>query len=119
LVLGEEEREEEEEEEEVDAVFAPAIAALPPEVAVTTGEEDEEEELSLRARLFRFDEAGKDWKERGLGVVKILRHSISGLSSRRPSCHRFTSLAIASLAPCTCTRAWMCCVCGLALVGLV
>jgi tetratricopeptide (TPR) repeat protein len=113
-VVGEEVREEEEAEEEVDAVFAPAIAALPPEVAVTTGEEDEEEELSLRARLFRFDEAGKEWKERGLGVVKILRHAISGLSSHRPSFHRITSLA-----PCTCTRAWMCCVCGLALVDLV
>jgi hypothetical protein len=113
-VVGEEVREEEEAEEEVDAVFAPAIAALPPEVAVTTGEEDEEEELSLRARLFRFDEAGKEWKERGLGVVKILRHAISGLSSRRPSCHRITSLA-----PCTCTQAWMCFVFGLALVDLV
>ena len=32
----------------------------------------------LRARLFKFDENAKEWKERGLGTVKILRHRLQG-----------------------------------------
>lgn len=41
-----------------------------------TGEEDEEVVYSHRAKLFRF--ADGEWKERGLGDVKILRHNQSG-----------------------------------------
>eukprot|EP01130_Rhizamoeba_saxonica_P007413 TRINITY_DN29_c0_g2_i1.p1 TRINITY_DN29_c0_g2~~TRINITY_DN29_c0_g2_i1.p1 ORF type:complete len:255 (-),score=105.83 TRINITY_DN29_c0_g2_i1:85-813(-) len=40
-----------------------------------TNEEDEVVELSLRAKLYRYDaEGGEGWKERGIGEVKFLRN---------------------------------------------
>ena len=39
-----------------------------------TGEEDEEVLYSHRAKLFRFDINTKEWKERGLGDIKLLKH---------------------------------------------
>ncbi|OXB50895.1 hypothetical protein ASZ78_006108, partial [Callipepla squamata] len=45
---------------------------------VKTGEEDEEEFFCNRAKLFRFDAESKEWKERGVGNVKILKHKASG-----------------------------------------
>lgn len=43
---------------------------------VSTGEEDEEEVFAARSKLFRLVEG--EWKERGLGVLKILRHKEKG-----------------------------------------
>lgn len=63
------------EEEENTTYFAPVIA-LPDKVDVKTGEEDENVLYSHRAKLYRFRDA--EWKERGLGVVKILQHSQTG-----------------------------------------
>ncbi|KAH8331011.1 hypothetical protein KR067_010246, partial [Drosophila pandora] len=60
------------EEEENNAYFAPVIP-LPDKVDVKTGEEDEEVLYSHRAKLYRLWE-NSEWKERGLGDVKILRH---------------------------------------------
>uniref|UniRef100_A0A674I3N3 RAN binding protein 2 n=1 Tax=Terrapene triunguis TaxID=2587831 RepID=A0A674I3N3_9SAUR len=57
--------------------FEPVVP-LPDKVEVKTGEEDEEEFFCNRAKLFRFDTESKEWKERGIGNVKILRHKISG-----------------------------------------
>ncbi|KAJ1118109.1 hypothetical protein NDU88_006304 [Pleurodeles waltl] len=57
--------------------FEPVVP-LPDKVEVKTGEEDEEELFSNRAKLFRFDAELKEWKERGIGIVKILRHTKSG-----------------------------------------
>ncbi|XP_075708778.1 E3 SUMO-protein ligase RanBP2-like isoform X2 [Rhinoderma darwinii] len=57
--------------------FEPVVP-LPEKVEVKTGEEDEEEMFCNRAKLFRFDVDSKEWKERGLGNVKILRHRVSG-----------------------------------------
>ena len=39
---------------------------------MVTGEEDEEPLYCHRAKLFRYDD--NQWKERGLGDIKILRH---------------------------------------------
>uniref|UniRef100_A0A8C4QIQ5 peptidylprolyl isomerase n=1 Tax=Eptatretus burgeri TaxID=7764 RepID=A0A8C4QIQ5_EPTBU len=71
-------------EEEKDAVvedegphFEP-IVSLPDKVDVKTGEENEQEMFSCRAKLFRFDTETKEWKERGVGNIKILRHHVSG-----------------------------------------
>lgn len=44
-------------------------------VDMKTGEEDEEPLFSHRAKVFRF--ADDQWKERGVGDVKILRHKQS------------------------------------------
>ncbi|KAH8311834.1 hypothetical protein KR044_008221 [Drosophila immigrans] len=60
------------EEEENGAYFAPVIP-LPDKIEVKTGEEDEEVLYMQRAKLYRLAE-GSEWKERGLGIVKILRH---------------------------------------------
>lgn len=76
---GAEEVEEEEneyhEEEENQTYFTPVIA-LPEKVELKTGEENEDVLYSHRAKLFRFTD--KEWKERGLGDVKILRHKHTG-----------------------------------------
>ncbi|XP_027479510.2 E3 SUMO-protein ligase RanBP2 isoform X1 [Zalophus californianus] len=57
--------------------FEPVVP-LPDKIEVKTGEEDEEEFFCNRAKLFRFDAESKEWKERGIGNVKILRHKTSG-----------------------------------------
>lgn len=55
------------------AEFQPVVS-LPELVEVKTGEEDEEVLFCERAKLFRFDAETKQWKERGIGQLKILRH---------------------------------------------
>ena len=62
-------------DEECTAEFAPVLSELPPEVAVTTGLEDDEEVFSHRAKLYRFARecTPPEWKERGLGDIKITK----------------------------------------------
>ncbi|XP_026472901.1 ran-specific GTPase-activating protein-like [Ctenocephalides felis] len=50
--------------------FEPIVSL--PEVTVSTNEENEEELVKLRAKLFRF--VSHEWKERGTGEIKLLRH---------------------------------------------
>lgn len=75
-----EHREEEEtvpgEDEDTGAQVAPIVRLE--EVAVTTGEEDEDAILDLKSKLYRFDKDGNQWKERGAGTVKLLKHKKSG-----------------------------------------
>lgn len=47
------------------------------EVETKTGEEDEEVLFKLRAKLFRFSKELSEWKERGTGDVRILKHKRS------------------------------------------
>lgn len=68
--------------------FAPIIP-LPAEVEVVTGEEDEAILFSTRCKLFRFID--RQWKERGLGDIKILHHEDSGkvrVVMRREQVHK-------------------------------
>lgn len=44
------------------------------EVEVKTGEEDEEVMFKSRSKLYRFDTNLKEWKEKGVGEMKILKH---------------------------------------------
>lgn len=44
------------------------------EVEVKTGEEDEEIMFKQRCKLYRFDTTTKEWKEKGVGEMKILKH---------------------------------------------
>jgi len=53
--------------------FEPVIK-LQNRVTVSTHEEDEEVVYKQRAKLFRFDTAENQWKERGTGDVKLLVH---------------------------------------------
>lgn len=65
----------------VDIHFEPVVP-LPDLVELRTGEEDEEQLFCHRAKLFVFDSQLKQWKERALGDIKILKHKT------RPCCFR-------------------------------
>ncbi|XP_071737943.1 ran-binding protein 1 homolog a-like [Rutidosis leptorrhynchoides] len=64
------------EEEDTGAQIAPIIKLE--EVAVSTGEENEDAILDLKSKLYRFDKEGNQWKERGAGSVKLLKHKETG-----------------------------------------
>ncbi|KAK2790493.1 hypothetical protein FQN53_009517, partial [Emmonsiellopsis sp. PD_33] len=66
-------KEEGAEEEEADVHFEPVIH-LTEKVEVKTNEELEEQTFKMRAKLFRFDRESKEWKERGTGDVRLLKH---------------------------------------------
>lgn len=73
-----------------DPHFEPIIA-LPEKIKVTTGEEEEDVVFSHRAKLYRFEKDSKQWKERGLGDIKILYHdenSRSRILMRRDQIHK-------------------------------
>lgn len=59
-------------EEEADNIYFKPVIPLPDKVEVKTGEEAEEVLYCHRAKLFRFVDG--EWKERGIGDVKILLH---------------------------------------------
>ncbi|KAL7866306.1 hypothetical protein SRHO_G00115530 [Serrasalmus rhombeus] len=65
-------------EEDEDGPHFEPIVPLPDKVDVKTGEEEEEEMFCNRAKLFRFEAEAKEWKERGIGSIKILKHKTSG-----------------------------------------
>ena len=54
--------------------FEPIIP-LPDLVEIKTGEEDEQEMFCSRGKLYRWNDA--QWKERGLGDIKILKVSFT------------------------------------------
>ncbi|XP_068223990.1 ran-specific GTPase-activating protein-like isoform X2 [Palaemon carinicauda] len=60
---------------EHDPYFEPVVSL--PEIQVKTNEEEEDEMVKLRCKLFRYNtlETPAEWKERGTGDVKILKHS--------------------------------------------
>uniref|UniRef100_A0A2P2LCQ6 Uncharacterized protein MANES_18G136500 n=1 Tax=Rhizophora mucronata TaxID=61149 RepID=A0A2P2LCQ6_RHIMU len=64
------------EDEDTGAQVAPIVKLE--EVAVTTGEENEDPVYDEKAKLYRFDKDGNQWKERGAGAVKLLKHKDSG-----------------------------------------
>lgn len=56
-----------------DPHFEP-IVPLPDAIVVSTGEEEESVVFNERAKLFRYDSSTKEWKERGIGELKVLFH---------------------------------------------
>lgn len=64
-------------EEEVDVQFEPVVHLTQPMETKTT-EEAEEQALKMRARLFKFDRESKEWKEQGIGDVRLLKHKENG-----------------------------------------
>ena len=75
---GGETHEEEEQGGDHDGPHFEPIIALPEKIDVKTGEEDEEVMFSHRSKLYRFVAEEKQWKERGIGDIKLLRNVTSG-----------------------------------------
>lgn len=59
-------------EEECQAEFKPVVQL--DEVETKSGEEEEDALVELKCKLYRFDADNNEWKERGLGLVKLLQH---------------------------------------------
>lgn len=74
---GGEEGEEKAEEEEADVHFEPVVH-LTEKVETKTNEELEEQTFKMRAKLFKFDRDSREWKERGTGDVRLLKHRENG-----------------------------------------
>ena len=60
-------------EEGEDVHFEPVVH-LTERIDTATNEEKEEQMFKMRAKLFRFDRDSKEWKERGTGDVRLLKH---------------------------------------------
>ena len=65
------------EEEEADIHFEPVVH-LTQQVETKTHEEAEEQTFKMRAKLFKFDRDSREWKERGTGDVRLLKHKENG-----------------------------------------
>lgn len=68
---------EKDEEEETDVHFEPVVH-LTEKVETKTNEELEEQTFKMRAKLFKFDRESREWKERGTGDVRLLKHRENG-----------------------------------------
>ncbi|KAK3568957.1 hypothetical protein QTP86_021368 [Hemibagrus guttatus] len=64
-------------EENDDIQFEPVVK-MPEKVDLVTGEEDEECLYTVRVKLFRFDNETHQWKERGVGNLKLLKNNQNG-----------------------------------------
>lgn len=72
-----EENPEDEAPESEDVHFEPVIR-LTEKVDVKTNEELEEQTFKMRAKLFKFVKDSNEWKERGTGDVRLLKHKENG-----------------------------------------
>lgn len=84
-----------EEEEADEAPESPEVHFEPlvnlDKVEVKTNEESEDVVFKMRAKLFKFDRDGREWKERGTGDVKLLKHKETNkvrLVMRRDKTHK-------------------------------
>jgi len=64
-------------ETEPDVQFEPVVR-LTEKVDTKTNEELEECVFKMRAKLFKFDRESREWKERGTGDVRLLKHRENG-----------------------------------------
>ncbi|KAF2740182.1 Ran-specific GTPase-activating protein 1 [Polyplosphaeria fusca] len=64
-------------EAEQDVHFEPVVR-LTEKVETKTNEELEEQIYKQRAKLFKFDSTSKEWKERGTGDLRLLKHKENG-----------------------------------------
>ncbi|KAG9878497.1 hypothetical protein KCV05_g21422, partial [Aureobasidium melanogenum] len=69
--------EDEADEKEPDVHFEPVVH-LNEKVDTKTHEESEEQTFKMRAKLFKFDRDSREWKERGTGEVRLLKHKENG-----------------------------------------
>lgn len=67
----------EEAPESEDVHFEPVVK-LTEKVETKTNEESEEQLFKMRAKLFKFVRESSEWKERGTGDVRLLKHKENG-----------------------------------------
>jgi len=67
---------EEDAPESPDVHFEPLVTLE--KIDVKTNEESEEQAFKMRAKLFKFDRDTREWKERGTGDVRLLKHKENG-----------------------------------------
>ncbi|KAF2865514.1 RanBP1 domain-containing protein [Massariosphaeria phaeospora] len=65
------------EQEEPNVQFEPVVR-LTEKIDTKTNEELEEQTFKMRAKLFKFDRETREWKERGTGDVRLLKHKENG-----------------------------------------
>lgn len=95
------------------AEFKPLVP-LPDLVELKTGEEGENILFEERAKLLRFDSEGKQWKERGVGKVKVMQNPTTGkvrILMRREQvfkvcCNHFVTADMKFTALSSSDRAW-------------
>ena len=93
--------------ESEDVHFEPVIH-LTEKVEVKTNEEAEEQTFKMRAKLFKFVKESAEWKERGTGDIRFLKHRENGktrLVMRRDKtlkvcANHYSMLTRANLQPC-------------------
>ncbi|KAH6693737.1 RanBP1 domain-containing protein [Plectosphaerella plurivora] len=68
---------EEDAPESEDVHFEPVVK-LTEKVEARTNEESEEQLFKMRAKLFKFVKESSEWKERGTGDVRLLKHKENG-----------------------------------------
>lgn len=68
---------EEQAPESEDVHFEPVIH-LTEKVETKTNEESEEQVFKMRAKLFKYHSETREWKERGTGDVRLLKHKENG-----------------------------------------
>ncbi|KAK4218027.1 RanBP1 domain-containing protein [Rhypophila decipiens] len=72
------EGEEQDEAPESEDVHFEPVVHLTEKVEVKTNEESEEQLFKMRAKLFKFVKETSEWKERGTGDVRLLKHLENG-----------------------------------------
>ncbi|EKX37021.1 hypothetical protein GUITHDRAFT_78472 [Guillardia theta CCMP2712] len=76
---GDEEDEEDEEDEAAEVEERrEKLAVTSDQEGIRTGEEEEDVLFSRRSKMFRFNDEKKEWKERGLGELKLLLNRRTG-----------------------------------------
>ena len=63
--------------ESEDVHFEPVVK-LTEKIETKTNEESEEQMFKMRAKLFKFVKESTEWKERGTGDVRLLKHKTNG-----------------------------------------
>lgn len=61
-------------DEERDGQYFEPVVPLPDLVEISTGEENEQVVFTHRAKLYRYDKELGQWKERGIGDLKLLQN---------------------------------------------
>ncbi|KAL2760887.1 hypothetical protein ACRALDRAFT_1045965 [Sodiomyces alcalophilus JCM 7366] len=68
----------EDEAPESDDIHFEPVVKLTEQVETRTNEESEEQLFKMRAKLFKFVKESSEWKERGTGDVRLLKHKENG-----------------------------------------